>query len=361
MQIQHNIQLQNLNTMATPSVAKWFVVIQQEKDIPQALAFCQQQACDFLVLGEGSNSVFTSDLDVLVIANRIGGAAPIPNLFRSNAIEIVNQTSVYCDLKVGAGVPWHNFVEQSLQQGLYGLERLALIPGLVGAAPIQNIGAYGSEVKDVILSVHAFDIENNKFVEMTTEDCQFAYRDSVFKRQANRYIISHVTLRLQKQSTVFNLNEIYPALQNALSACDEIRAQEIFNTVCEVRQSKLPNPKEIPNTGSFFKNPVVTDEAEQQLKAKYPNLVSYCVEGGKKLAAGWLIEQAGLKGFAAEQGVGCYEKQALVITNPNKASGKQVLAFAQHVQATVQSKFGVDLEIEPRLYSTNRSSLDCLN
>ena len=350
MQIQNNIQLQNLNTMATPAVAKWFAVAQTEADIVSAMEFCQQQACEYLVLGEGSNSLFINDLDLLVIANRIGGAGQIPDIFSSKAIRTIDENEDKISLRVGAGVNWHQLVEQSLQQGFYGLEQLALIPGLVGAAPIQNIGAYGSEIQDVLITVRAYDTEQQAFVELSKQECQFAYRDSVFKQNPNRYIITAVDLRLAKQVAEYTLESVYAGLRPELQDKKTITAKAVFNAVCKTRKAKLPDPKVIPNAGSFFKNPVVTKEQEQALKKQFPDLVSYPVEEGIKLAAGWLIEQAGLKGFSQDNGVGCYEKQALVLINPNKASGQSVLDFSEEVKQVAMNKFCVDLEVEPRLY-----------
>ena len=350
MQVQENIQLQNLNTMATPSITKWFMVAQTEADIVTAMEFCQQRNCDYLVLGEGSNSLFLNDLNMLVIANRIGGAGQISEVFSSKAVKTLSEDISGIDLRIGAGVNWHQLVEQSLQQGFYGLEQLALIPGLVGAAPIQNIGAYGSELQDVLSNVRAFDTEIKEFVELNKQDCQFAYRDSIFKQNPKRYIITAVDLRLTKQALVYSLDSVYTGLKSELTECQTITSQDIFNAVCKTRTAKLPDPKIVPNAGSFFKNPVVSKEKEQALKKEFPNLVSYSIDNGVKLAAGWLIEQAGFKGKIQADGVSCYERQALVLVNPKKVQGSAVVAFSQKVKVAVSNKFGVELEIEPRIF-----------
>ena len=357
--IQENIQLKSLNTMATSAVAKWFTVVQNENELLIALDFCREKKCDYLVLGEGSNSVFVSDLDVLVIANRIGGAGQLRDLFQSTAIRIVRESKDTVDLCVGAGVNWHQFVSESVKKGYFGIEKMALIPGMVGAAPIQNIGAYGSEVKDVLLSVRVYDTAKRCFVELSNGECNFSYRDSVFKQQLGRFIVTHVTLRLSKKFERIALSKTYPALQEVLSHCLKITPQEIFDAVCHVRQSKLPDPKEVPNSGSFFKNPIISQEQNAELLARYPNMVNYPVERGVKLAAGWLIEQAGLKGFISESGVGCFDKQALVVVNPKKVNGKLVLDFAKKIQAEINAKFGVSLEIEPRLYQSLNNKIVC--
>ena len=350
MQIQHNIQLQNLNTMATSAVAKWFVVAQTEDDILSAMDFCQQQMCGHLVFGEGSNSLFVNDQDVLIIANRIGGAGQILDVFTSKAITTLNESEDFIELRIGAGVNWHQLVKQSLEHGYYGLEQLALIPGLVGAAPIQNIGAYGSEIKDSLIAVRAFDTSTRTFVELSNEDCQFMYRDSIFKQDSTRYIITAVDLHLLKKMPQYQLEDIYTGLKSELANRHEITAQDIFNAVCKVRQSKLPDPNFIPNAGSFFKNPIVSVDQEQALKQRFPDLVSYPAGDDIKIAAGWLIDRIGLKGYSQFDGVGCYEKQALVVVNHNKASGEAVINFAQSIQDKVKSTYDVMLEIEPRIF-----------
>ena len=367
MEIQHNIQLKSLNTMATPAMARWFTVAQTEDDILQALEFCKQNNCDYLVLGEGSNCVFIDDLDILVIANRIGGAGHIPNLFKSDAVEIVEETDKFIDLVIGAGVNWHQLVKESLDNNFFGLEQLALIPGLVGAAPIQNIGAYGAELKDVLLSVRAINTLSGEIDELSNQQCEFGYRDSFFKRQTGKYIISSVSLRLAKQSTHYQLDDAYPALRTSLQSLSTnkvITAHDIFHAVCEVRRSKLPDPKRIPNTGSFFKNPIVSEEKNHQLLSSFPTIIHYphtdCPKT-VKLAAGWLIETIGLKGFSGRGGVGCYEKQALVIINPKKSKGSDVLYFAEYIQNAVADKFDLKLEIEPRLYRSKQGRLLCLS
>jgi len=345
--------------MATPAVAKWFVVLQEESEIPSVIEFCEQQSCDFLVLGEGSNSVFLSDIDLLVIANRIGGAGTMPDLFECDAMRLLEETDDYCDFAIGAGVNWHQLVEQSLNSGYFGLERLALIPGLVGAAPIQNIGAYGSELSEFLQTVRAYDVKKKSFVNLVKSDCQFSYRDSIFKQQAGRYIITEVTLRLQKKQPTYQVELLYPALAKRFSDSnvEEVSAQEVFASVCDVRRSKLPSPKRIPNSGSFFKNPVVSNQQFESIKKDYPEIVSFPVAEGVKLAAGWLIDQLGFKGHLNESGIGCYEKQALVITNQNKQPGKEVFNFTIFLQMQVQRHFGVTMEIEPRLYASSGSRL----
>lgn len=369
MHIQENIQLRSLNTMATPAIAKWFAVAQTEEDILFAVDFCKEKQCQLLVLGEGSNTVFINNLNVLVLANRIGGAGQIRNLFSSDAIEFVSETTSSVDFLIGAGVKWHQVVEQSLQNGYSGLEQMALIPGLVGAAPIQNIGAYGSELKDVLQNVHAIDTRTGEMLEFSNRQCEFAYRDSLFKQKPGQYIITKVQLRFSKHEVIYKLDQLYPALRKAVkkkiaekSITDQtVNSQAIFDAVCAVRESKLPNPKEMPNAGSFFKNPIISQEMMSGLLKAFPAVVHYPVDEGFKLAAGWLIEQAGLKGVFCENGVACYDKQALVIVNPKMSSGQQVIKFAALVQQKIVEKFGVELEIEPRLYEFKEKELHCVS
>jgi len=237
-----------------------------------------------------------------------------------------------------------------VENGYSGLEQLALIPGLAGAAPIQNIGAYGSEVKDVLLSVQAINVDTVALEELSKEDCLFEYRDSIFKQNPKDYIITSLHIRLGKQLKKYTVDTLYPALQNVLEGSKKVDSKALFEAVCEVRRSKLPCPKQTPNAGSFFKNPVVSIRKHTALIEEFENLVCYPNGGEYKLAAGWLIDRAGLRGEYSENGIGCYERQALVLVNPQKKAGSEVLEHAALVQEKVKDMFGVDLEIEPRVY-----------
>jgi len=286
-----------------------------------------------LVLGEGSNTIFVQDYAGLVVLNQLKG------------IEVVSETADSVTVKVAAGEHWHSFVQHAVASGWYGLENLALIPGLVGAAPIQNIGAYGVEVKDTLSCVDYIDINSRERLSINNTDCAFAYRESCFKQDlAGKVVITHVTFTLSKHACV---DVTYPALNKFLGS--QPTPQDVFEAVVKVRSEKLPLPEHIPNTGSFFKNPVVSKQIWQEIKKQNPDLVSFPVDGQFKLAAGWLIEQAGFKG-RDHNGVTVYGKQALVLVNPLKRSGKDVLDFAEQIQQEIQNRFGVLLEIEPRIY-----------
>lgn len=326
--------------MSCPAHAKQYYIIESRNELVSLLEQQQWQSTDIMVLGYGSNTIFKTALQDVVVACQIMNR------------QVLNESDDSVFIKLGAGENWHDCVEWALAQGWYGLECLALIPGLVGAAPIQNIGAYGVELADVFESLTCVDIETATVSECSAQDCKFAYRESIFKGEwFEKKVITDVTLKLSKHPQQYTLASLYPALRAQFSPSSvAITPQEVFTAVCQVRSSKLPNPDELPNSGSFFKNPVVNKEQYQILKKQYPAMAAYQVEGNYKLAAGWLIEEAGLKGYSQENGIGCYIKQALVIINPQHCSGKDVLAFANHVQSVVYEKFAVKLEIEPRVY-----------
>lgn len=333
-----HFNLQKLNTLAVPALAKYFVATKNDDELREALAFSHSENLPLLLLGGGSNIVLRDDFPGLVVQLKMMGK------------EVVAENEEYVWLKVAAGESWHQLVEYTLVNAFYGLENLSLIPGSVGAAPIQNIGAYGVEVKDLISELTALDIRSGIAVTFTNESCQFDYRDSIFKNLLkDQYVITSVTFCLRKTPL---LNLSYPALRDALASIpvEEITPQQVSEAVIAIRQSKLPDPAIIPNVGSFFKNPIVSVTQLDVLKAAYPNLVSYPVNDTKaKLAAGWLIEQVGWRG-RVEAGAAVHAQQALVLTNPHKSSGAAVLTLASLIQAAVQERFGVELEMEPRVY-----------
>ena len=333
LEIKENVSLQPFNSMAVSANAVALATAKSLDDVYQALEYARQKQLSILVLGEGSNTIFANDYQGLVILNRLKG------------IELIEQDDRSVTVKVAAGENWHEWVAYSIEMGWYGLENLALIPGLVGAAPMQNIGAYGVEVKDTIVNVEYLEVNTGEKKNLTNDDCHFLYRESVFKNElAGKVIITSVTFTLFKNEAV---NISYPALA---SCFDQLPSpQQVFEAVCAIRKSKLPLPSRIPNTGSFFKNPTVNDLQHDKLKLKYPNLVSYKSVGGYKLAAGWMIESAGWKKKCLNK-VSVHEQQALVIINPEKQSGAAVLNFAIKIQQDIVEKFGVTLEIEPRIY-----------
>lgn len=338
LSVQQQVPLLKYNTLALPSTAEYFCKVSSESELQEALAWARQKQLPITLLGGGSNVVLASDLAGLVIYIAISG------------IELVSEPNQAEKLiRVGAGEDWHQLVLYTLQQGWYGLENLSLIPGLAGAAPIQNIGAYGVELSDRFHSLETIELSSGQSITMTLEDCEFGYRDSFFKGAGrDQYVITTVNLKL---SAKVNLCLEYPALQQYLKTktLAEVTPQQVSDAVCAIRRSKLPDPTEIPNAGSFFKNPVISSEQLETLKQKYPGLVSYeQADGRKKLAAGWLVEQAGWKGITSS-GVGVHDHQALVLVNYH-GTGKDLLSLAGDIQASVLDKFGVSLEIEPRVY-----------
>lgn len=285
----------------------------------------------FFVLGGGSN--------VLLIGH-------IPLTFLKADIEGISYREEGNDVFVtaGAGVNWHDLVLDSLDNGYSGLENLSLIPGNVGAAPIQNIGAYGVELEQLFVSLSAVDLFSGEKREFGHAECEFGYRDSIFKREyRGKYIITAVTLRLSKKQ---QLVLTYGPLKELSASTDSLSAKDVSKAVISIRQSKLPDPETLGNAGSFFKNPVVDAEVFQKLKAQFPDIVAYPIsESSVKLAAGWLIDQSGLKGYRRGD-AGVHQQQALVMVNHGQATGEEILELAGHVKDTVNEKFGVALEPE---------------
>ncbi|MGS2722411.1 UDP-N-acetylmuramate dehydrogenase [Porticoccus sp. GXU_MW_L64] len=340
MNIGHNINLKPHNTLALPAMAEHFMAVQTQEQLYQALATASTNNWPVTLLGGGSNVVLAGDIPGLVIQMAIAG------------IELLEETEQAVQVQVGAGEDWHQFVQHCLQQGWYGLENLSLIPGTVGAAPVQNIGAYGMELAECLVSVDIVDLQNGESTTLDRQQCQFGYRDSVFKNALkNRVAIVSVTLELLKTAS---LKLDYPALQQAAEklSAQQLTPQKISELVCQIRRSKLPDPASEPNAGSFFKNPVVSGEKAQQLKQQYPELVAYPLpDGNSKLAAGWLIEKAGWKGRRIGD-IAIHHRQALVMVNCGEASGEQLLAVAGQVMESVKNNFGVELEMEPRVLPT---------
>ncbi len=322
-----------MNTFGIDIHAKEFVVIKSHQELFELIAEHELTKEKCLILGGGSNILFTKDFDGLVIKIEING------------IELIKEDDQFVWVKAGAGVVWHEFVLYCIEKGWSGLENLSLIPGMVGAAPIQNIGAYGVEVKDLIEEVIGIDLDEKIIKIVPANNCAFEYRSSIFKTGLkNKFIITDVVFKLSKKH---RLHIEYGAISHELKLknIDHPTIRDISTTVISIRQSKLPDPKKIGNAGSFFKNPIVSLKKLEILKAAYPNIVSYPVGGEFKVAAGWLIEQAGWKGFK-EGNVGCHEKQALVLVNYGNASGEEILQLAQKIQQSVFDKFDVELEME---------------
>ncbi|MEE4001554.1 UDP-N-acetylmuramate dehydrogenase [Tenacibaculum sp. FZY0031] len=331
MNIQENISLKEYNTFGIDVNAKRFVSITSVYQLQQLL---KEEKNIFLISG-GSNMLLTKDIEILVVHIDIKGIS----------IDRENQDSIH--LTVNAGENWHEFVLWCVSQNYGGLENLSLIPGNVGTCPIQNIGAYGVEVKDTITKVEAVEIETGKLVSLAAEECQFGYRNSIFKNKAKgKYVLTSVSFQLTKNNHKLNTSYGAIASELTLKGITNPTIKDISNVVIAIRQSKLPDPKKIGNSGSFFKNPVISREHFEKLQKKYPNIPSYVISDAEiKVPAGWLIEQSGFKGkrFGA---YGVHEKQALVLVNYGSAKGNEIYELAQKIQYTIKNTFDIDLEIE---------------
>ncbi len=338
MQIQENISLKQYNTFGIDVSAKYFAAFNTVDEITELLEFEKLSTVNYqlstLILGGGSNILFTKNFDGLVLKNELKG------------IELVNEDDEYVYVKAAAGENWHQFVLHCINNNWAGVENLSLIPGNVGASPMQNIGAYGVEIKDVFHSLQALHKNDKAIIDFNLNDCAFGYRESVFKRKyKDQFVITSVTYKLKKKP-VFNTN--YGAIEQELErmGVKQLSIKTISNAVINIRSSKLPNPAEIGNAGSFFKNPEIPNEQFENLKITYPNIVGYSLPNGKtKLAAGWLIEQCGWKGYR-EGDAGCHAKQALVLVNYGNATGEMIYALSEKIVQSVKNKFGVMLERE---------------
>lgn len=329
-----NQSLKTLNTFGFDVVAHQYLPIFSPKDLITLFQRGVFEEQHFGVLGGGSNITFTQDFSGLILHNRITG------------LTINEETSKHVIVEFGGGENWHETVLHTLEKGWGGLENLSLIPGTVGASPIQNIGAYGVEVKDTFHALTAFHIPTGVFHTFYHQDCAFRYRDSVFKSEKKgQYFITSVQFKLSKNPVI---KTQYGDIQATLDGwgISEPSIRDISNAVIHIRQSKLPNPAEIGNCGSFFKNPVVENKIIPALTAQYPDLKTFPAgEGLTKVPAGWLIEKAGWKGFKRNH-IGVHAKQALVLVNYGGGTGAQIIELAREIQADILQKFGIELEME---------------
>lgn len=331
MKIWESISLKPWNTFGIDVQAKQVYEISTEQDLVDY--FSTQPNSSFIVLGGGSNILFTQDIDKAILKIEISG------------IEFLSENENHRFVAVGAGVVWHQFVLHCLSQDWAGVENLSLIPGTIGAAPIQNIGAYGVEVASVIHKVRYFDIESLSFKEIQGEDCAFGYRDSIFKNELKgKAIITQVVFALPKNAV---LNTKYGAIEDALKSSGKVSftIQDVSNAVIQIRQSKLPDPAQIGNGGSFFKNPVLSLEAFAPILERFPEMPHYPQSKAVKIPAAWLIEQAGWKGYK-NGNYGVHTHQALVLVNYGAASGKEIWQLSEQIIKDVQEKFSVQLERE---------------
>jgi len=338
MNFLENYSLTARNTFHIRARARFYAEPASEAELAALLRSVTARNLPLMVLGGGSNVVFSGDYPGLVLRPALRGV----RCYASDAD--------YYYVEAGGGEPWHPFVQYCLSQHWYGLENLSLIPGTVGAAPIQNIGAYGVELTELLHSLTAMDVHTGELREFSHAQCRFGYRESVFKQELKgRYIITRVRYRLRKNPAVKTAYGDISRELLAMGISGEPTPRQLSNAVIAIRSRKLPNPDVLGNAGSFFKNPVIPAAQHEALQQRFPDLVAYPQHDGVKLAAGWLIEQAGWKGRRIGP-VAAYEKQALVLVNYGGASGADVMAVAVAVQAAVQEKFGVLLEIEPQVY-----------
>jgi UDP-N-acetylmuramate dehydrogenase len=334
--IHHGASLKALNTLGVDAAAAMRVDIEDAADLPRVFDAIRAAGKPWLALGEGSNVLFASDFDGFVVRPTLRGIA------------VLHEDDDGAVVRAGAGENWHVFVQSMLAAGLHGLENLALIPGTVGAAPVQNIGAYGVELESRIVAVEAFDTHIGELVRLSREDCGFAYRDSRFKRERDRWLITAVAFALQRNvDPVLGYAGVGEEL--AIRGVAAPTPSDVFEAVCALRRRKLPDPAVIGNAGSFFKNPVVPEAQAAFIRDHHPDLPAWPAASDRtKLSAAWLIERAGLKGH--RQGdAGISDRHALVLVNHGSATGKDLLDLARHVQDEVDARFGVRLEPEPRI------------
>lgn len=332
MLVEKDSLLKPYNSFGIAARAGLLARFSNENELEALLAEMPASGSTPLILGGGSNILLTRDPET-VLLNEVRG------------ITLTGEDAGYVYVRAGAGEIWHNFVQYCISQGWAGVENLSLIPGKVGAAPMQNIGAYGAELKDVFHSLEAFHLKDHAMVTFTGEQCAFGYRESIFKnRVKGQFAIMNVTFRLSKVPT-FNVS--YGAITRELEAMGvhDLSIEAISQAVIRIRTSKLPDPEKIGNAGSFFKNPEVPEAVYASLKVRFPEIVAYPVKDGYKLAAGWLIEKCGWKGFR-EGDAGVHAKQALVLVNYGNASGKQLYNLSERILQSVMERFGVRLERE---------------
>ena len=333
MQIQNNFTLKKYNTFGIEAKAKQFVAVHSIEELKQILATHKSEAK--FILGGGSNMLLTQDIEALVIHIDLKGK------------KIIKEDDDYVWVESQAGEVWHEFVLWSIDQNLGGLENMSLIPGNVGTTPVQNIGAYGTEIKDTFVSCNAVNIDSQELRTFTKEECKFGYRESIFKQEAkDQYVITSVVFKLTKRN--HKINTAYGDITKELEKNKVVlpTLKDVSNAVIAIRQSKLPDPKELGNSGSFFKNPIISKELYEKAHAQFPEMPHYVVsETEVKAPAGWLIEQAGFKGKRFGD-AGIHKNQALVLVNYGNATGQEILAVSKDIQATVLNKFGIAIEAE---------------
>lgn len=333
MQIQHNFSLKKYNTFGIEAKAKQFVAVHSTEELKQVLETHKGEAK--FILGGGSNMLLTQDINALVIHVDLKG------------IKIIKEDDDHVWVESRAGEVWHEFVLWTIDQNFGGLENMSLIPGNVGTTPIQNIGAYGTEIKDTFVSCDAMNIATQEMKTFEKAECKFGYRESIFKQEAkDQYVITSVVFQLTKRN--HKINTAYGDITKELEKNNIVTPtlKEVSNAVIAIRQSKLPDPKELGNSGSFFKNPIIPKALYEKAHAQFPEMPHYVVsETEVKVPAGWLIEQAGFKGKRFGD-AGIHKNQALVLVNYGSATGQEILAVSRDIQATVLEKYGIAIEAE---------------
>jgi len=327
-----NINLKPYNTFGFGVNAKEFITCSSIKSITQALSYLKEKKQPFLILGGGSNILFSKNFDGLVIYPALSD------------ISILKQDDQHVWVEAGAGLEWDNLVEYCVNNNWYGIENLSYIPGHVGASPVQNIGAYGTEVKDCITSVKGIYIDTIQPFELSNSQCHFAYRQSIFKAELkHKTIITSVVFKLNKQA---ELNLSYGPVKEQVEANGELSLKNVRQTIIDIRKSKLPEPEELGNAGSFFKNPIISYAAFESIKNKFDNIPHYKIDDNQvKVPAGWLIEQSGWKGKSIGQ-AGVHHKQALVLINKGQATGADIIHLANTIIREIKAKFNIDIEPE---------------
>lgn len=330
--VKKNYSLKKQNSFGLDVSAKYYIKLTDDQQVIDFIKSDLSNIRPIYIIGEGSNILFSKDFNGLLVYPKISG------------IEKTEKTPDYIKLRVGAGENWDNFVQFCTQNNYGGIENLSLIPGSVGACPIQNIEAYGVEVKEVIESVEAIEIETADVRILSNSECNFSYRNSIFKQELkNKYIITYVTFRFNKK---YSYRTSYGDLSKELDKFSETNIQNIRKAIINIREERLPDPKELGNAGSFFLNPVVSLEQANSLKQYYPKMPFFKVSGNEvKLSAAWLIEQSNWKGKRVGD-VGTYKKQPLVIVNYGEATGKDIINIANKIKKTVKNNFAIDLEME---------------
>ena len=338
IEILEDCPLQNLNTFGLAARGRYFCRAESVNALREALAFAEAHSHPILLLGGGSNVVLTRDFPGLVVRIALKGIA------------LLEDTPDHCLLRVGAGEDWTGLVEYCLQRGYFGLENLSLIPGTVGAAPIQNIGAYGVELRERLESLQALDRATGQLVRFSNPECGFSYRDSIFKQERrDQYIISSVTLKLDRQPAPVTTHGSVEQELKAMGVTS-VTPDSVSRAVCNLRRRKLPDPAVLGNAGSFFKNPLVSSEIFGRLKSRYVDMVAHPASDNLvRLSAGWMIDRLGWKGFR-RGAVGVHAEHALVLVNYGGASAEEVVDLAREIQLSVREAFDLDLKIEPRVY-----------